>query len=105
MRISPILLIAPFFLFFQIASAQNFSFSGNFTAKGIVFSADEFPFWFHSNQRGRVDESTNISTFASGLLTYELNENARFLIGAGLLYQDRSEERRVGKVCRSRWLS
>lgn len=88
MRIIPKLLIVPFFFFIQITSAQNFSFSGNFIAKGIIFSSDESPFWFHSNQRGRVDESTNISTFASGLMTYELNENARFLVGAGLLYQE-----------------
>ena len=88
MKIKIILLIFPFLLFIPEVSAQNFNFSGNFTAKGIVFSADESPFWFHANQRGRVNESANISSVATGLMSYEINENARFLIGAGLLYQD-----------------
>ncbi len=69
-------------------NAQNFQFSGDFTAKGIVFSGDESPFWFHSNQRGRVNEKSNISTFGSVLMSYQINNNSRFLVGAGLLFQD-----------------
>ncbi len=79
---------ALFFLGSNCINAQNLQFSGNFTAKGIVFSADESPFWFHSNQRGRVNEMSNISTLASGLMTYKINENASFLVGGGVLYQD-----------------
>ena len=79
---------ALFFMGGCFTTAQNFQFSGNFTAKGIVFSADESPFWFHNNQRGRLNEISNISTFASGLIRYQFSENSRFLIGAGVLYQD-----------------
>ncbi len=79
---------ALFILTSGFSIAQNLQFSGNFTAKGIVFSGEESPFWFHSNHRGRVNERSNISTFASGLTSYQINDNSRFILGAGILYQD-----------------
>ena len=61
---------------------------GDYSAKGIVFSSDESPFWFHSNQRGRINEMSNLSTYATGLMTYQINENSNFLVGAGILFQN-----------------
>lgn len=70
------------------SSYAQLQFSGNFTGKGIVYSGEESPFWIHSNQRGRVNEKTNVSAVLSGLSTYNISENARFSLGLGALYQD-----------------
>lgn len=70
------------------SSFAQLQFSGNFTGRGIVYSGDESPFWIHSNQRGRVDEKTNVSAILSGLSTYSISENAKFSLGLGVLYKD-----------------
>ena len=76
-------------LFLVISSSfAQLQFSGNFTGKGIVYSGEESPFWIYSNQRGRVNEESNVSAVLSGLSTYNLSENARFSLGLGALYQD-----------------
>ena len=75
-------------LTFSGVNAQQVEFSGSVTAKGIIYSEDESPFWIHSNQRGRVDELTNFSGWVSGLATYKISENAGFELGLGALYQD-----------------
>ncbi|QED36546.1 capsule assembly Wzi family protein [Antarcticibacterium arcticum] len=76
-------------LFFVISSTfAQLNYSGNFSGKGIVYSGEESPFWIHSNQRGRVNETTNISALLSGIASYNITENARFSIGLGTLYQD-----------------
>ena len=62
--------------------------SGDFTGKGIIYSGEESPFWIHSNQRGRVNETTNVSALLSGNAIYNITENARFRLGLGALYQD-----------------
>jgi len=76
-------------LFLVISSSYaQLQFSGNFTGKGIVYSGEESPFWIHSNQRGRVNEKSNVSAVLSGLSSYNISENARFSLGLGALYQD-----------------
>jgi len=69
-------------------NAQNIELSGSATATGLVSSSDELPFWFHSNKRGRIDETTNISTLINGSATYNLSEKAKLVAGVGLLYYD-----------------
>ncbi len=81
-------ILIPLLSFVISSSYAQLQFSGNFTGKGIVFSGDESPFWMHSNQRGRVNEKTNVSAVLSGLSTYNISENARFSLGLGALYQD-----------------
>lgn len=81
--------LIPFlFLFNSISFSQQLQVFGDFNIKGIAFSGDESPFWIHSNQRGRVNEASNISTFASASMKYQINDEAKFLVGAGILYQD-----------------
>ncbi|MGM1055630.1 MAG: capsule assembly Wzi family protein [Bacteroidota bacterium] len=70
------------------SSFAQLQISGNFTGKGIVYSGEDSPFWIHNNQRGRVNEKTNVSAVLSGLGTYNISENARFSLGLGALYQD-----------------
>ncbi|MEP6262970.1 MAG: capsule assembly Wzi family protein [Gillisia sp.] len=78
----------PLFFFIISSSFAQLQFSGNFTGKGIVYSGDESPFWIHSNQRGRVNEKSNVSGVISGLSSFNISENARFSLGLGALYQD-----------------
>lgn len=76
------------FIFPAFTYGQQLQIIGDYSAKGIVFSSEESPFWFHSNQRGRINELSNISTYASGLMTYQINEDSNFLVGAGILFQN-----------------
>lgn len=77
-----------FFLFIGFAYAQEFEFSGSVNLQGITASEDESPFWFHSNKRGRIDESTNTAGWANLNGKYNITSNAFFEIGAGALYQN-----------------
>ncbi len=66
----------------------QFEFKGEANLKGIVSANEKSPFWIHSNQRGRITDSTNFVSWVSGKGIYELNDDASFEIGAGLLFQD-----------------
>ncbi|MCM4158751.1 capsule assembly Wzi family protein [Antarcticibacterium flavum] len=76
------------FFFIAISTFAQVRFEGNFTGKGIAFSGEESPFWMHSNQRGRMNELSNVSSLLGGIASYNITENARFSLGAGVLYQD-----------------
>ncbi|SKB36514.1 Capsule assembly protein Wzi [Salegentibacter holothuriorum] len=83
-----LLLALLFFSFFLNVQAQNIEFSGQVNATGLLYSDDNSPFWFHTNQRGRVDESTNFSGFITTQGFYKLSENSNLEFGLGALYQD-----------------
>ncbi|HSI70457.1 MAG TPA: capsule assembly Wzi family protein [Gillisia sp.] len=83
-----ITLLPLFFLFLFTSAFSQVQFSGNFTGKGIAFSGEESPFWMHSNQRGRMNELSNVSALLGGFASYNITENARFTLGVGALYQD-----------------
>ncbi len=72
--------------FFVDAQRLNYEAFGSLT--GIAYSHDESPFWFHSNQRGRMDESSNISALFSTKATYQISENSNLEIGVGGLFHD-----------------
>ncbi len=73
----------------------QFEFKGEANLKGLVSPNERSPFWMHSNQRGRVTDSTNLVSWISGKGIYELNENSGFEIGAGLLYQDANNKAKI----------
>ena len=53
---------------------------------------------------GQLKQGTLVAINAEKMLTIEDNAEVRELINAAeFKYADRSEERRVGKECRSRW--
>lgn len=81
-------LFAFFLISYNFSFAQNINFSGEITGKGIAFSGKESPFWLHSNQRGRIDELTNIAGWATGLASYNLSDNSQLNLGLGVLYSD-----------------
>ena len=77
-----------FLLLFLSVNAQQIDFKGNVNATGLLFSEDNSPFWLHTNQRGRIDELTNLSGFATIAGIYRFSENASLEGGLGALYQD-----------------
>ncbi|MFD1096317.1 capsule assembly Wzi family protein [Salegentibacter chungangensis] len=78
-----------FFLisFFHL-NAQQFQYSAEVNSEGLFFSKETSPFWLHSNQRGRIDEKTNISGWLNASAKYYLSNTTYFELGAGGLYQD-----------------
>ncbi|HSM62475.1 MAG TPA: hypothetical protein VK833_00920, partial [Gillisia sp.] len=68
--------------------AQQIEYEGFGSLTGIVYSQEESPFWIHSNQRGRIDESSNFSAFFSTKATYQFSGNASLEVGVGGLFHD-----------------
>ncbi len=69
------------FLFFLISfsflNAQSIEIKSSASIAGLVASSDELPFWLYSNTRGRIDETTNFSTFINGEASYKLSEKSQ----------------------------
>ena len=82
------LLVFLFFSSFLNVFAQNVEFTGQVNATGFLYNGENSPFWFHSNQRGRIDELTNFSGLISTHGFYNLSENSNLQVGLGALYQD-----------------
>lgn len=62
------------------------------TAKGILYTEEKNPFWIYSNQRGRIDEKTNLAAWITGEGIYELRDVGVVRTGLGVLYSDGIEE-------------
>lgn len=75
-------------LFISAIFSQEIEYNVSSTAQGIVYSGEENPFWMHSNQRGRIDERTNISSWINGKGTYEFRYGGVLQAGLGILYHD-----------------
>ncbi len=69
-------------------NAQRLSYEAFGSITGIAYSQEESPFWFNSNQRGRIVESSNISALFSTKATYQISENTNLEIGLGGLFHD-----------------
>jgi len=69
-------------------NAQQIKYEGFGSLTGIVYSQDKSPFWIHSNQRGRIDETSNVSAYFSGKATYQFSRHARLELGLGGLFHD-----------------
>lgn len=80
----PLLLL----LFITVASSQEIEFKASATAEGIFYSEEKSPFWMHSNQRGRIDEKTNFSSWVNGTGTYRFRNGRILTVGLGILYHD-----------------
>ena len=68
-----VILISSNFLFAQT------EFSGSMNLEGYYSSKEDLPFWFYSNQRGRVSEKTNFDGWMTGRLDYNLSEEVSFI--------------------------
>ncbi|RKS50565.1 capsule assembly protein Wzi [Gillisia mitskevichiae] len=76
-----------------LLNAQQIKYEGTGSLAGVVYSQDESPFWIHSNQRGRIDEASNISAYFSGKATYQFSRHARLEVGLGGLFHDGYSEK------------
>jgi len=81
------------FLFLLLISAvdpvfSQVEYSGSINLEGYYSNKDKLPFWFYSNQRGRVSEETNFDGWISGKMNYDFSKNSGLEIGGGILYQD-----------------
>ena len=82
------------FLFSALnALGQSIESSGELHMLGAGSTKEDLPFWFYSNQRGRISRETNFSGWFSGLAAYPLNDNSSLSIGGGLIYQDGLSDR------------
>ncbi|MCY2686986.1 capsule assembly Wzi family protein [Salinimicrobium sp. TH3] len=80
----------PFLLLLSISAVQSqeIDYSLSAAAQGMVYTEAESPFWMHSNQRGRIDEKTNISSWVNGRGAYEFRNGSILKGGLGVLYHD-----------------
>ncbi|AVR45288.1 hypothetical protein C7S20_08425 [Christiangramia fulva] len=69
-------------------SYSQVEFSGSLNLEGYYSTKDKLPFWFYSNQRGRVSEETNFDGWISGRMNYDISSSTSLEIGGGLLYDD-----------------
>ncbi|NJW53411.1 capsule assembly Wzi family protein [Salinimicrobium sp. CDJ15-91] len=68
--------------------SQEINYNLSAIAQGTLFSGEESPFWIHSNQRGRLDEKTNLSSWLNGTGSYEFRYGGVLTAGLGILYHD-----------------
>ncbi|MDR5589349.1 capsule assembly Wzi family protein [Christiangramia sp. SM2212] len=74
-------------------SFGQFEFSGSATLEGYYTENEALPFWFYSNQRGRISENTNLAAWVNARTSYESSEKSSFEIGAGFFYNDNSSNK------------
>lgn len=71
-----------------VQSQNNFSIEANVFA---VYSKDDTsPFWFYSNRRGRIDESTQVATWLTLKKLWKIGPGSSLEFGAGGLYKNES---------------
>ena len=83
------------FIVVLLTASHGFSqieFMGEAALKGIVSSNEKSPFWFHSNQRGRVTDSTNLAAWLTAKTKYETNSGLRLEFGGGVLFEDSEDK-------------
>ncbi|MGO4911491.1 capsule assembly Wzi family protein [Leeuwenhoekiella sp. W20_SRS_FM14] len=62
----------------------NFSIEG----KALASTGSDNPFWFYSNQKGRLDSKTNVLGLIQATYENQFNENSELKIGGGILAND-----------------
>jgi hypothetical protein len=83
------------FLFNSWIGTAQIEFNTEFNLKTMVSAKEKSPFWMHTNQRGRLTDSTNLAGWVSIKGSYEISDNSSFEIGGGLLYQDANNKVRL----------
>ena len=83
----------PFYLlvisvFLSLHGYSQIDYSAKVNLKGLYSRESELPFWFNTNQRGRISENTNFAGWISGNAKKKIGANSVLEFGAGLLFQD-----------------
>lgn len=76
------------FIAIGLQSSAQVEFSGKVSGNGFYSNSEKLPFWFYSNQRGRISDSTDFSGLVSAKLNYDFSDNSSLEVGGGLLYDD-----------------
>ena len=80
-----------FFLTGSISFGQSESHL-EYSGFGNLYSAENSPFWAHTNQRGRVDEKTFFNSLLTSKTTFDISNSQNIELGLGLLYKDGYED-------------
>jgi len=75
-------------IFFPKLTYAQIDYSGSINLEAYYSSKEKLPFWFYSNQRGRVSEETNMDGWINGKMIYDFSANSSIEFGGGVLYQD-----------------
>ena len=81
------LLLFVILLSFSLSYAQV-QFSGSLNLEGYYSTAEELPFWFYSNQRGRVSKETTFDGWINAKIDYRISNKSSLKIGGGFFYND-----------------
>jgi hypothetical protein len=80
-------LILALFCVATTVSAQNYTNESSFTLSGYIAN-DNLPFWFYTNENGRVDAKTDAAFLGETSHNFKLSEKSILEINGGLLYQN-----------------
>ena len=90
-----------FFVFCFLTSLTSYSqidFLAEVSLQSQAATDGVLPFWMYHNQRGRLSENTNFSSWISGRGIYQLTENASLEAGTGLLYQEEVDKLQLDEL-------
>lgn len=76
------------FLSVGITSFSQIEYRGEVNLEGYYSNKEKLPFWFYSNQRGRISEETNVAGWISGNVNYEFSSESSLEVAGGILFQD-----------------
>lgn len=67
--------------------SQNTEFQTS-VSTGLFYGDSELPYWFYTNQNGRLDAETNFLGLGEQELNFKLGEKSKIELKGGLLYSD-----------------
>lgn len=73
-------------------SSQEIDYQVDFEGTGQVYTAEESPFWLHTNKRGRLDEKSHFSSILTGSGKVQIGDSTFMKLGVGTLYKDGFED-------------
>ncbi|MGB5943183.1 MAG: capsule assembly Wzi family protein [Leeuwenhoekiella sp.] len=80
--------ITLFFLMFAANASAQDGFSSEVMARGFFASGENNPFWMYSNQKGRIDQQTDVNGLVASAYLWEINENSSLKFKGGLAYKN-----------------
>jgi hypothetical protein len=77
-----------FFLVTFSGQSQVVEYSAEASLQAMFSSEEQNPFYLYTNQRGRIDEVTDVAGWLTGSGKFFIDQEAFFEIGGGVLYQN-----------------
>lgn len=85
-------LIIVIFLLLGIECFSQTTYEVILDGTGQLYTDDESPFWMHTNQRGRIDEKTQLSGLLSSIININLGDGNSAEFGLGTFYKNGYED-------------